>query len=185
MESHTGQVTRGIRDVVGLDQLYDCRPAINRAFHYSKDVSKRRGGHHSPDYLTFPEFRVFLQVSPGHDIPSKHVLQLLQALRLFFEFHRAFSRWVPPPNPQDGPGGGRPARPGGVHQPRGQAGPPAGGWDDQLPWCQWVGPIEDYEGEFRRMGGGGDQVAHGGLSSWPGPLPSICRLGAREEPCVG
>ena len=33
-----------------------------------------------------------------------------------------------------------------------------GGWTNS-PWCQWVGPLEDYEEEFRRMGGGGDQVA--------------------------
>jgi len=69
------KVTRGIRDVVGLDLLFDCRPAINRAFHYSKDVSKRRGGPHTADYLVFKEFRVFLQ-----------------ALRQFFEFYQAFDR---------------------------------------------------------------------------------------------
>jgi len=70
------KVTRGIRDVVGLDLLFDCRPAINRAFHYSKDLSKKRGGAHTADYLVFKEFRVFLQ-----------------ALRQFFEFYQAFE-WL-------------------------------------------------------------------------------------------
>ena len=34
---------QGVRDVINVKDLFDCRPAINRAFHYSKSVSKVGG----------------------------------------------------------------------------------------------------------------------------------------------
>jgi len=68
------EITRGVRDVLNLGDLFDCRPAINRAYHYSRSVSKSTKKH-DDDYLEFREFRVFLQ-----------------ALRQFFEYYQAFSR---------------------------------------------------------------------------------------------
>merc|ERR1712106_669112 len=68
------EITRGVRDVINVKDLFDCRPAINRAFHYSKSVSKSKHIH-ADDYLDFKEFRLFLA-----------------ALRQFFEFYQAFSR---------------------------------------------------------------------------------------------
>jgi len=37
------EITRGVRDVLNLGDVFDCRPAINRAFHYSRSVSKVTG----------------------------------------------------------------------------------------------------------------------------------------------
>eukprot|EP00090_Calanus_glacialis_P000251 TRINITY_DN10165_c0_g1_i1.p1 TRINITY_DN10165_c0_g1~~TRINITY_DN10165_c0_g1_i1.p1 ORF type:complete len:183 (-),score=50.60 TRINITY_DN10165_c0_g1_i1:189-737(-) len=68
------EITRGVRDVLNLGDLFDCRPAINRAYHYSRSVSKSTKKH-DDDYLEFREFRVFLQ-----------------ALRQFFEYYQAFNR---------------------------------------------------------------------------------------------
>ena len=34
------EVTRGVRDVIDVDELFECRPAINAAFHHSKSLSK-------------------------------------------------------------------------------------------------------------------------------------------------
>merc|ERR1712106_459395 len=68
------EITRGVRDVLNLGDLFDCRPAINRAFHYSRSVSKSTKKQ-DDDYLEFREFRFFLQ-----------------ALRQFFEYYQAFSR---------------------------------------------------------------------------------------------
>ncbi|XP_023336637.1 flagellar calcium-binding protein TB-44A [Eurytemora carolleeae] len=65
------EVSRGIRDVINMDELFDATPAINRSFFYCKGISG--AGHHGPDYLERSEFRVFLQT-----------------LRLFFEFFHAF-----------------------------------------------------------------------------------------------
>ena len=33
------QTDKGVRDVLGSDELFDCKPAINRAFHFAKDKS--------------------------------------------------------------------------------------------------------------------------------------------------
>jgi len=67
------EITKGVRDVIAVDELFDCIPAINRAFHYCKGISGE--GEHGPDYIEFREFRIFLQT-----------------LRMFFEFYQAFDR---------------------------------------------------------------------------------------------
>jgi len=65
------EVNKGIRDVIHVESLFDCTPAISRAFHYAKDISENN----SPDFIEFREFRIFLQ-----------------ALRQFFEYYQAFDR---------------------------------------------------------------------------------------------
>eukprot|EP00091_Calanus_sinicus_P015337 TRINITY_DN3347_c0_g1_i1.p1 TRINITY_DN3347_c0_g1~~TRINITY_DN3347_c0_g1_i1.p1 ORF type:complete len:185 (+),score=56.90 TRINITY_DN3347_c0_g1_i1:304-858(+) len=68
------EITKGIRDVINIEDLFDCRPAINRAFHFSRDVHTSSDSH-GDDYLEFREFRLFLQ-----------------AVRQFFEYYQAFDR---------------------------------------------------------------------------------------------
>ena len=33
-------VAKGVRDVINVDELFECRPAINAAFHHCKSISK-------------------------------------------------------------------------------------------------------------------------------------------------
>ena len=54
------QVDKGIRDVLQSDELFDCKPAIHRAFHFAKNKSQGES-EHGPDYIEFREFRLFLQ----------------------------------------------------------------------------------------------------------------------------
>ncbi len=61
-----------MRDVLQCEELFDCKPAVNRAFHFAKGKSQG-GGQHGPDYLEFIEFRLFLQT-----------------LRQYFEYYQAF-----------------------------------------------------------------------------------------------
>merc|ERR1711892_1177953 len=68
------EITKGIRDVINIGDLFDYRPAINRAFHFSRDVHTSANTH-GDDYLEFREFRLFLQ-----------------AVRQFFEYYQAFDR---------------------------------------------------------------------------------------------
>merc|ERR1711872_279607 len=68
------EITKGIRDVINIGDLFDCRPAINRAFHFAKDVHTSKN-QHGDDYLEFSEFRLFLH-----------------AVRQFFEYYQAFDR---------------------------------------------------------------------------------------------
>ncbi len=70
------QVDKGVRDVLQSDTLFDCKPAIHRAFHYAKKMSTG-DDKHGPDYLEFREFRLFLQT-----------------LRQYFEYFQAFARLV-------------------------------------------------------------------------------------------
>merc|ERR1711962_1749986 len=35
------EITKGVRDVIGVDDLFDSRPAINRSFHHCRKLSKR------------------------------------------------------------------------------------------------------------------------------------------------
>jgi hypothetical protein len=62
-----------MRDVLALEQLFDCKPAVNRSFHFAKDKSTG-DDKHGPDYLEFREFRLFLQT-----------------LRQNFEYYQAFA----------------------------------------------------------------------------------------------
>merc|ERR1712156_985765 len=68
------EVTKGVRDVIAVDELFDAIPAINRSFHHVKAVSKSDNPH-GDDFIEFPEFRLFLQT-----------------LRQFFEYYEAFNR---------------------------------------------------------------------------------------------
>merc|ERR1712062_657055 len=68
------EVTKGIRDVIAVDELFDAIPAINRSFHHVKNVSKTPNDH-GPDFIEFREFRLFLQT-----------------LRQYFEYYQAFDR---------------------------------------------------------------------------------------------
>ena len=68
------QVDRGIRDVLQSDELFNCKPAINRAYHFARDKSFARvGDKQGRHYLEFKEFRLFLK-----------------ALRQYFEYFQAF-----------------------------------------------------------------------------------------------
>jgi len=68
------EVDKGIRDVLGSDELFDCKPAMHRAFHFAKNKSQG-DDKYGPDYLEFREFRLFLQT-----------------LRQYFEYYQAFDR---------------------------------------------------------------------------------------------
>jgi len=68
------EVTKGVRDVIAVDELFDAIPAINRSFHHVKAVAKSENPH-GDDFIQWPEFRLFLQT-----------------LRQFFEYYEAFSR---------------------------------------------------------------------------------------------
>lgn len=70
------QVDKGIRDVLACEELFDCKPAVNRAFHFAKNKSQG-DDKYGPDYLEFREFRLFLQ-----------------SLRQYFEYYQAFDRSV-------------------------------------------------------------------------------------------
>jgi len=68
------EVDRGIRDVLQSDDLFNCKPAISRAYHFARDKTFARvGDKHGPHYLEFREFRLFLK-----------------ALRQYFEYFQAF-----------------------------------------------------------------------------------------------
>lgn len=68
------EVEKGIRDVLQIDELFDAKPAIIRAFQIAKDVTKSKSSV-GDDYIEFREFRFFLQ-----------------SLRQYFEYYAAFSR---------------------------------------------------------------------------------------------
>jgi len=67
------EVTKGVRDVIAVEDLFDCIPAINRSFHYCKGISGE--GNFGEEFLEFREFRTFLQT-----------------LRMFFEFYQCFQK---------------------------------------------------------------------------------------------
>lgn len=68
------ETDKGIRDVLACDELFDCKQAVNRAFHFAKNASQGEDKY-GPDFLEFREFRLFLQT-----------------LRQFFEYYQAFAR---------------------------------------------------------------------------------------------
>jgi len=70
------EVEKGIRDVLRLDDVFDAKPAIIRAYQIAKDVTKsKRSDGVGDDYIEFREFRFFLL-----------------SLRQYFEYWAAFSR---------------------------------------------------------------------------------------------
>merc|ERR1711902_240609 len=72
--SSLAEVDKGMRDVLQSDELFDCKQAVNRAFHFAKNKSQGESKH-GDDLLEFREFRLFLQT-----------------LRQFFEYYQAFAR---------------------------------------------------------------------------------------------
>eukprot|EP00009_Paramoeba_aestuarina_P002319 CAMPEP_0201522276 /NCGR_PEP_ID=MMETSP0161_2-20130828/16690_1 /ASSEMBLY_ACC=CAM_ASM_000251 /TAXON_ID=180227 /ORGANISM="Neoparamoeba aestuarina, Strain SoJaBio B1-5/56/2" /LENGTH=181 /DNA_ID=CAMNT_0047921067 /DNA_START=126 /DNA_END=669 /DNA_ORIENTATION=- len=52
---------KGIKDVLQLDGVFECKPAIMRAFQAARDVDKRSGSdEHRDNYVQRSEFRLFL-----------------------------------------------------------------------------------------------------------------------------
>ena len=68
------QVDKGMRDVLQSEELFGCKQAVNRSFHYAKKIAPS-DGKHGPDFLEWPEFRIFLMT-----------------LRQYFEYYQAFNR---------------------------------------------------------------------------------------------
>jgi Ca2+-binding EF-hand superfamily protein len=68
------EVDKGVRDVLGLDSVFDCKPAIMRAFQAAKSSGPSRTSH-SDDYIEKNEFRLFLVY-----------------LRQYFEYYEMFDR---------------------------------------------------------------------------------------------
>jgi len=68
------EVDKGMRDVLQSDELFDCKQAVNRAFHFAKNKSQGENKY-GEDLLEFREFRLFLAT-----------------LRQYFEYYQAFAR---------------------------------------------------------------------------------------------
>lgn len=68
------EVDKGIRDVLCLDEVFDAKPAIMRAFQIAKACTKSKRDK-GDDYIEFREFRYFLL-----------------SLRQYFEYWEAFTR---------------------------------------------------------------------------------------------
>merc|ERR1712018_711495 len=68
------ETDKGMRDVLQSDELFDCKQAVNRAFHFAKTKSQGESKH-GDDFLEFREFRLFLAT-----------------LRQYFEYYQAFAR---------------------------------------------------------------------------------------------
>lgn len=54
------EVDKGIRDVLKCDDLFNCKPAIMRAFQHAKNAVKSRRGSQGDDYVELREFRYLL-----------------------------------------------------------------------------------------------------------------------------
>ena len=68
------EVDKALRDVLQIEDIFDCKPAIMRAFQAAKKVVKTKNPY-GDDYIQFREFRI-----------------LLYFLRQYFEFYQAFDR---------------------------------------------------------------------------------------------
>ena len=68
------KVTAGIKNLLRGDDIFDCKPAVDGAFHFAKDTSPIQGKH-GPEYIEICEFRLFLAT-----------------LRQYFEYYQAFAR---------------------------------------------------------------------------------------------
>jgi Ca2+-binding EF-hand superfamily protein len=55
------EVDKGIRDILRVDDLFHAKPAIMRAFQAAKNAAPAAEGSPGEDYVTFREFRIFLQ----------------------------------------------------------------------------------------------------------------------------
>jgi len=67
------EVDKAVRDVLGVDELFDAKPAIMRAFQIAKDSQKSNRGDMGDDYIELKEFKFFLL-----------------SLRQYFEYYVAF-----------------------------------------------------------------------------------------------
>lgn len=67
------EVDKAVRDVLGVDDLFDAKPAIMRAFQIAKDSQKSKRGEMGDDYIELKEFKFFLL-----------------SLRQYFEYYVAF-----------------------------------------------------------------------------------------------
>ena len=54
------EVDKGIRDVLMCGTLFNCKPAIMRAFQHAKKLVKSRRGELGDDYVELREFRYLL-----------------------------------------------------------------------------------------------------------------------------
>ena len=68
------EVDKALRDVLNLDQVFNCKRAIMRAFQAAKN-SKASKNRYGPDYIEKAEFKY-----------------LLYSLRQYFEYYQAFGR---------------------------------------------------------------------------------------------
>jgi len=69
------ETDKAIRDVLGLDGIFDAKPAIMRAFQIAKGCTKSVRGKQGDSYIEFKEFKFFLL-----------------SLRQYFEYWVAFCR---------------------------------------------------------------------------------------------
>lgn len=53
------EVDKGVRDVLGLHEIFDLKPVLMRAFQAAKGVAKTKSKL-GDDYVEFPEFRILL-----------------------------------------------------------------------------------------------------------------------------
>ena len=67
------EVDKGVRDVLGLEDVFDCKQAVNYAFHFTKNSSPAES-RFGEELLEFRELRLFLQT-----------------LRATFEFYQGFN----------------------------------------------------------------------------------------------
>jgi len=69
------EVDKAIRDVLKIDELFDAKAAVMRAFQIAKNSKPSKRGKTGDDYLELREFKFFLL-----------------SLRQYFEYFEAFSR---------------------------------------------------------------------------------------------
>ena len=68
------EIDKGLRDILGIDEIFDCKPAIFQAFKAAKRSVKTKSKH-GKDYVERCEFRL-----------------MLLYLRQYFEYYEAFDR---------------------------------------------------------------------------------------------
>merc|ERR1712024_18972 len=73
------EVTKGVRDVIAVDELFDAIPAINRSFHHCKNVATNPS-EHGDDYIEFREFRLLLKPSDSSLSITRHLIELIQGM---------------------------------------------------------------------------------------------------------
>lgn len=54
------EVDKGVRDVLALDEIFDCKPVIMRAFQAAKVANNGKGSSQGEDYIERIEFRLLL-----------------------------------------------------------------------------------------------------------------------------